>query len=61
MCLCFELSQVMPEAYWTRTRLQYRLICDLIEQVDSAVSALTVLSFANNLYFVCIQLLKSMK
>nr|QKN21301.1 gustatory receptor [Bactrocera dorsalis] len=53
-------GQVMPESFWTRTRLQYRLICDLIEQVDSAVSAITVLSFANNLYFVCIQLLKSM-
>lgn len=51
----------MPEAFWTRTRLQYRLICDLIEHVDSVVSAITMLSFANNLYFVCIQLLKSMK
>lgn len=51
----------MPEAYWTRTRLQYRLICELIEQVDSAVSGITMLSFANNLFFVCIQLLRSIK
>ncbi|CAD7003833.1 unnamed protein product [Ceratitis capitata] len=50
----------MPESYWTRTRLQYRLICELIEQVDVSISGLTMLSFANNLYFVCIQLLKSM-
>ncbi|CAD7003831.1 unnamed protein product [Ceratitis capitata] len=49
----------MPEAYWTRTRLQYRLICDLIEQVDGIVSGMIMLSFANNLFFVCIQLLKS--
>ncbi|XP_054732845.1 gustatory receptor 5a for trehalose-like [Anastrepha obliqua] len=53
-------GQIMPESYWTRTRLQYRLICDLIEQVDAAVSGIIMLSFANNLYFVCIQLLKSM-
>ncbi|XP_036337263.1 gustatory receptor 5a for trehalose-like [Rhagoletis pomonella] len=53
-------GQVMPESYWTHTRLQYRLICDLIEQVDAAVSGIIMLSFANNLYFVCIQLLKSM-
>ncbi|XP_039965715.1 gustatory receptor 5a for trehalose-like [Bactrocera tryoni] len=52
-------GQVMPETYWTRTRLQYRLICDLIEQVDSAVSGIIMLSFANNLFFVCIQLLRS--
>ncbi|XP_012159838.2 gustatory receptor 5a for trehalose-like [Ceratitis capitata] len=52
-------GKTMPEAYWTRTRLQYRLICDLIEQVDGVVSGMIMLSFANNLFFVCIQLLKS--
>ncbi|XP_054085608.1 gustatory receptor 5a for trehalose-like [Zeugodacus cucurbitae] len=52
-------GQIMPEAFWTRTRLQYRLICDLIYQVDSVVSGITMLSFANNLFFVCIQLLRS--
>ncbi|XP_067648198.1 gustatory receptor 5a for trehalose-like [Eurosta solidaginis] len=54
-------SKAMPESFWTQTRLQYRLICDLVEEVDSAVSRIIMLSFASNLYFVCIQLLKSMK
>ncbi|XP_020716145.1 gustatory receptor 5a for trehalose-like isoform X2 [Ceratitis capitata] len=58
--LSVRVHKVMPESYWTRTRLQYRLICELIEQVDASISGLTMLSFANNLYFVCIQLLKSM-
>ncbi|XP_075162535.1 gustatory receptor 5a for trehalose-like [Haematobia irritans] len=52
-------GQSMPESFWCQVRQQYILVCDLIEEVDEAVSGITFLSFANNLYFVCIQLLKS--
>ncbi|XP_073838971.1 gustatory receptor 5a [Musca autumnalis] len=52
-------DQVMPESFWCEVRHQYMLICDLIEEVDDAVSGIIMLSFANNLYFVCIQCLKS--
>uniref|UniRef100_A0A1I8QER6 Gustatory receptor n=1 Tax=Stomoxys calcitrans TaxID=35570 RepID=A0A1I8QER6_STOCA len=53
------VGQPMPESHWREARRQYMLICDLIEEVDEAVSGITMLSFANNLYFVCIQCLKS--
>ncbi|XP_058975798.1 gustatory receptor 5a for trehalose [Musca domestica] len=52
-------GQAMPESFWCEIRRQYMLICDLIEEVDEAVSGIIMLSFANNLYFVCIQCLKS--
>ncbi|KAM7355995.1 gustatory receptor 5a for trehalose-like isoform 2-T6 [Cochliomyia hominivorax] len=49
----------MSETFWAKCRYQYTLICDLIDDVDDAVSGIIMLSFANNLYFVCIQCLKS--
>ncbi|XP_030378343.1 gustatory receptor 5a for trehalose [Scaptodrosophila lebanonensis] len=59
ICLKSHAERDMSEAFWTSTRTQYRLIVELIIEVDEAVSGLIMLSFANNLYFICLQLLKS--
>ncbi|KAH8270679.1 hypothetical protein KR044_005707, partial [Drosophila immigrans] len=53
------VQQPMPEAFWTHARTRYRAIVELIYEVDDAVSGLIVISFGSNLYFVCLQLLKS--
>jgi len=51
----------MPEEFWTYIRTRYRSIVELIYEVDDAVSGLVLISFGSNLYFVCLQLLKSIK
>lgn len=51
----------MPEAYWTWSRTLYRSIVELIREVDDAVSGIILISFGSNLYFICLQLLKSIK
>lgn len=53
--------QPMPEVFWTYARTRYRSIVELILEVDNAVSGLMLISFGSNLYFVCLQLLKSIK
>ncbi|XP_062138673.1 gustatory receptor 5a for trehalose isoform X1 [Drosophila sulfurigaster albostrigata] len=53
------VQQPMPEEFWTHTRKRYRAIVELIYEVDDAVSVLIIVSFGSNLYFVCLQLLKS--
>ncbi|KAH8386646.1 hypothetical protein KR093_001649, partial [Drosophila rubida] len=53
------VQQPMNEAFWTHIRTRYRAIVELIYEVDDAVSGLIVISFGSNLYFVCLQLLKS--
>lgn len=55
------LPQPMPEMFWTYARTRYRSIVELILEMDDAVSGLMLVSFGSNLYFVCLQLLKSIK
>lgn len=50
-----------PESYWIKQRTNYQNICTLCENVDDALGAITLISFSNNLYFICIQLLNSLK
>lgn len=53
--------QAMSESYWIDIRYNYRSMCKLCESIDDAIGPITIVSFANNLYFVCVQLLKSIK
>lgn len=48
------------EAFWAEQRKSYRKICDLIVEVDHSISTLTLISFSNNLFFICLQLLNSL-
>lgn len=56
-----SIWQPMPEEYWTWSRTLYRSIVELIREVDDAISGIMLISFGSNLYFVCLQLLKSIK
>nr|QHN69210.1 gustatory receptor 5a [Sirex nitobei] len=51
----------MPELWWAEARNDYNRLATLTRRVDSYVSDIVLLSFANNLYFICIQLLNSFK
>lgn len=51
----------MPEDFWTERRMQYRNLCNLCEDVDNAISKITIVSFSNNLFFICVQLLRSLR
>ncbi|XP_055326852.1 gustatory receptor for sugar taste 64f-like [Sitodiplosis mosellana] len=60
-----ELERVkgehMSEDFWALRRSQYRKLCNLCFIVDDAISQLTFLSFSNNLFFICVQLLRSIR
>lgn len=51
----------MSEDYWELRRAQYRSLGKLCERVDQFMSPITTIALANNLFFVCIQMMKSMK
>lgn len=51
----------MPESFWSEHRIYYRNICDLCMTIDSAIGHITLVSFSNNLWFICVQLLFSLK
>ncbi|XP_053955486.1 gustatory receptor for sugar taste 64f-like [Anastrepha ludens] len=50
----------MPECFWSTRRKQYRNLCELCLRIDGAISLITMISFSNNLYFICVQLLRSL-
>lgn len=54
-------KQHMNEDYWESRRLQYRNLAKLCADVDAAISSIVMLSFLNNLFFICVQLLRSLK
>lgn len=49
------------ELYWQFHRQCYQELVDLLRYVDSAISNLVLLSFFNNLFFICIQLFNSLR
>ncbi|KAH8386167.1 hypothetical protein KR200_002103 [Drosophila serrata] len=55
-----DYLQNMPPTYWSERRIQYRNICILCDKMDDAISLITMVSFSNNLYFICVQLLRSL-
>ncbi|XP_076235177.1 gustatory receptor for sugar taste 64f [Calliopsis andreniformis] len=51
--------KAMPEWWWAEARNDYNHLASLTRQLDSHVSAMVLLSFATDLYFICMQLLFS--
>ncbi|ETN59574.1 hypothetical protein AND_008836 [Anopheles darlingi] len=51
----------MTEKFWGEQRQRYRNVCDLVNTVDDHVSVITMLSISNNLFFICVQILNSLK
>ncbi|XP_039303812.1 gustatory receptor for sugar taste 64f isoform X2 [Solenopsis invicta] len=52
-------EKAMPEWWWAEARIDYNHLATLTRKVDSYISSIVLLSFATNLYFICIQLLFS--
>ncbi|XP_046825824.1 gustatory receptor for sugar taste 64f-like [Vespa crabro] len=42
---------------WSEFRNDYAILSSLVKKVDNDISPIILLSFANNLYFICLQLL----
>jgi len=53
--------KAMPEWWWAEARNDYNHLATLTRMVDCHISSIVFLSFAIDLYFICIQLLFSFK
>lgn len=51
----------VTKKFWDEQRATYRQVCELIEYVDRVISPITIVSFSNNLYFICLQLMNTLK
>lgn len=62
MWLIFDLLfKIVPEKFWTDRRVIYRELCNLTYDVDDKFAKIILLSFGNNLFFVCIKLASCFK
>ncbi|XP_029177346.1 gustatory receptor for sugar taste 64f-like isoform X2 [Nylanderia fulva] len=52
-------GKAMPDWWWAEARSDYNHLATLTRRVDSHISTIVLLSFAIDLYFICIQLLFS--
>ncbi|XP_069702250.1 gustatory receptor for sugar taste 64f-like isoform X2 [Periplaneta americana] len=52
-------SKPMPEDTWKQIRVDYNNLSQLSKTIDTHISKIILLSFVNNLYFICNQLLNS--
>jgi gustatory receptor len=46
-------------SFWSEYRVYYREIVELVAVVDKALAKIIVISISNNLFFICVQLLRS--
>lgn len=58
----FEIKgkTVRPD-FWSEYRLYYREVIGLITTVDTALANIILISISNNLFFICVQLLRSLE
>uniref|UniRef100_A0A0U5APM3 Putative gustatory receptor n=1 Tax=Reticulitermes speratus TaxID=60591 RepID=A0A0U5APM3_9NEOP len=59
-CLQSVQGKPTPPRFWHQMREDYNTLSCLVMRVDSCMSKIVFLSFANNLYTVCIQLFNSL-
>lgn len=57
----YVVFQDMPTTFWRTMRETYNVLSCLTKLLDELLSPIVLLSFANNLYFICLQLLNSLK
>ncbi|XP_059611141.1 gustatory receptor for sugar taste 64f-like [Phlebotomus argentipes] len=53
-------GKIMSDLFWNTQRNHYQQVSTLVQEVDNVISSLIFLSYLNNLYFVCVQLLHSL-
>nr|WCC57818.1 gustatory receptor 7 [Papilio machaon] len=51
----------MPQHFWRTVREDYNRAASLVRRVDEAIGAIIFISFANNLFFICLQLYNTLK
>lgn len=47
--------------FWMEYRAYYREVVNLINLVDIAIAKIVLISISNNLFFICVQLLRSLE
>lgn len=53
--------QIMHEKFWKEIREDYNRLSRLCRTVDEHLAPLVIISFINNLFFICVQLYNSLK
>lgn len=51
----------MPAEYWSAKRIAYRSMCELLSQVDDAITLITMVVMSKNLFFICVELLSTVE
>ncbi|OWR43946.1 putative chemosensory receptor 1 [Danaus plexippus plexippus] len=54
------ITQAMPSTFWRNVREDYNRITSLVRKVDKVIGGVIFISFANNLFFICFQLLHTL-
>nr|XP_034824133.1 gustatory receptor for sugar taste 64f-like [Maniola hyperantus] len=53
-------GKYLPESFWRTTREDYGRAVQLVRKVDDVISGVVFISFANNLFFICLQLFNTL-
>ncbi|KAJ9573599.1 hypothetical protein L9F63_009015, partial [Diploptera punctata] len=53
-------GKILPESFWAQVREEYNCLSFLTRHLDSCISKIVLVSYGNNLYFICRQLLNSL-
>ncbi|XP_061382669.1 gustatory receptor for sugar taste 64f-like isoform X2 [Danaus plexippus] len=53
-------GKAMPSTFWRNVREDYNRITSLVRKVDKVIGGVIFISFANNLFFICFQLLHTL-
>nr|QMS80356.1 odorant receptor [Histia rhodope] len=54
-------GKYLPESFWRVTREDYSRATQLVRRVDDVISGIVFISFANNLFFICLQLFNTLE
>lgn len=54
-------GKVVDNSFWSEYRLYYREVANLVSIIDNALSKIILISISNNLFFICVQLLRSLE
>ncbi|XP_063393574.1 gustatory receptor for sugar taste 64f-like [Cydia fagiglandana] len=54
-------GKFLPASFWRSAREEYSRVTQLVRKVDDVISGIVFISFANNLFFVCLQLFNTLE
>ncbi|CAK1600234.1 unnamed protein product [Parnassius mnemosyne] len=54
-------GKYLPEVFWKTSRENYGRATELVRRVDDVISGIVFISFANNLFFICLQLFNTLE